>query len=48
MPEAGAIHSINGGQRLDLETDSDSFRFKASSAAAARKKKETTHVLTLA
>jgi hypothetical protein len=46
MPEAGAIHSISGGQWLDLETGNDSFRFKASSAAAARKKKETTHVLT--
>jgi hypothetical protein len=46
MPEAGAIHSINGGQWLDLETGNDSFRFKASSAAATRRKKKTTHVLT--
>jgi hypothetical protein len=48
MPEAGAIHSINGGRWLDLETGNDSFRFKASSAVATRKRKEATQPLTQA
>ena len=45
MPEAGAIHLINGGEWLALEIGNDSFRFKVS-AARRKTKKESVQPFT--